>query len=250
VLGRTTVESVEGSIGGSWLERRPGQLLKYLIAERERPAPSDEIAAALWPGKGAEALNTVRHYIHVLREKLEPGRAKRSQSTFVVAAPSGYFIDRLRVGIDADLFEDKARTGIASYLNDEQTAGAQRLEEAMGLYGGDFIADEPYAEWSLFERDRLRALASQACRALIEHRARLGDLEAAAAHGERLAELEPYDTDVHRAVLTIALKRGRRSEAVRRYGIARQRMIQEFREGLPFDLADLVKTRDQPISLM
>ena len=78
VLGRTGVESDEGSVGGSWLEQRPGQLLKYLITGREGPSSSDEIAAALWPGSGAEALKRVRHYVHVLREKLEPGRPKRS----------------------------------------------------------------------------------------------------------------------------------------------------------------------------
>ena len=36
----------------------------------------------------------------------------------------------------------------------------------MALYRGDFLADEPYADWALDERDRMHGLAGRAIRAL------------------------------------------------------------------------------------
>jgi len=247
VLGNTMVESAEGPIGGSWLDQRPGQLLKYLISERERTMSAERIAAAMWPASGPEALNTVRHYIHILRQKLEPGRTKRSESSFIVGTPNGYFIDRLRVDIDADLFEQRVRTGIAAHLAGEEATGARSLQEAIDLYDGDFLCEEPYAEWALAERDRLRALAGRACRTLIEYADHTDDMETAAQYAERLAELEPFDVQVHRAVLVIALRRGRRSDAVRRYDTLRQRMMREFGEELPFELADIGRDAGAPI---
>ena len=46
-------------------------------------------------------------------------------------------------------------------------------------------------------------------------------------------------TPHQRAVLQIALWRGRRSEAFRRYGTLRGQMLREFGEDLPFTLSEL-----------
>src|SRR4051812_1086714 len=42
-LGRTRVELDGHPLGGEWLQHRPGQVLKYLVATRGRPAPVEEI---------------------------------------------------------------------------------------------------------------------------------------------------------------------------------------------------------------
>ena len=59
---------------------------------------------------------------------------------------------------------------------------------------------------------------------------------------EQLAELEPYDAEVHRQLLTAWLRLGRRTEAARRYTSFRMRMLREFGEEPDFELADLTVT--------
>ena len=73
-FGRMHVDSPEGPLGGKWLQQRPGHVLKYLVCERNRVVHAEEIAEALWPNAGPAALNNVRHFIHSLRDKLEPDR--------------------------------------------------------------------------------------------------------------------------------------------------------------------------------
>ena len=115
----------------------------------------------------------------------------------------------------------------------------------MALYRGDFLADEPYADWAIDQRDALRRLAADALRALVAVARRAGDLDTAAGHLERLGELEPYDIDVHREVISLCLVRGRRSEALRRYAALRVRILRTFGEDIDFTLADLRQPPDQ-----
>jgi DNA-binding SARP family transcriptional activator len=239
-LGRTSVESAEGPIGGNWLQHRPGQLLKYLLCERDRMLHADEIAGNLWPGADPGVLNNVRHFVHSLREKLEPERVKRQPSSFVEAGRGGYALNRERIWIDADEFEQKVEAGLAAFERDEDELAQRLLEEALELYRGDFLADEPYAEWAFAERERLRSVAGRASGTLGEIALAAGKEMAALVHYKRLADMYPFDTVVQRQVISVYLTLGRRSDAMRRYEDLRVRMLREFGAGPEFRLADLI----------
>jgi DNA-binding SARP family transcriptional activator len=240
-LGPTKISSRESSLDGEWLEHRTGQLLKFLIAERRRPMHAEEIAAALWPTAGPEALRNLRHCIHVLREKLEPQRAKHRASSFVLARNGGYALDTTRAWIDADEFEDQARAGLAALAHGDSRDALGHLSAALALYGGDFLADQPYADWAFAERDRLRDLAGETLRAISEIYLASGEIDLATEHLQRLASVDPFDVDVQRQLIGLHLSVGRRSQAVRRYNRVRQRMLKAFGEELNFDLSDLTR---------
>ena len=239
VLGRTQVRSGETPLGGRWLAQRPGQLLKFLVASRERPVHTEEIAHALWPTAGAETPNNVRHHMHGLRRRLEPQRAKRAPSQFIVTRGGGYQLDLARVTVDADCFLQVAHAGLEAAEAGQHAHARSSLAEAARLYGGDFLADEPYAEWALGERDRLRELAARVLHVLADLDRSAGDIEAAYGHLRRLAELEPLDTHVQRELLEVCLRRGRRTEAARRYQALRMRTMRELGQEPGFSLADL-----------
>lgn len=237
-FGRTLVDTGEGPLGGEWLGQRAGHVLKYLVCERNRVVHAEEMAEALWPGAGRQGLNNVRHFIHQLRDRLEPGRRRRAPSSFVVAVRGGYAINRRHVRIDADEFEQLAHDGLLGAERGETDARGA-LERATSLYRGDFLADEPYAEWAYDERNRLRGLAARSLRVLARIDVVEGDLRAAATHLERLAALEPFDADVHRDLFAVWLAEGRRTEAARGFTAFRMRVLREFGEEPGFDLATL-----------
>ena len=248
-FGRMHVDSPEGPLGGKWLQQRPGHVLKYLVCERNRVVHAEEIAEALWPGAGPTALNNVRHFIHSLRDKLEPDRPKRAPSSFIVAVQGGYAVDRRRVQVDADDFEEAAKKGMEAARRGAATEAESLLGKALELYRGDFLSDEPYAEWAYAERDRLRGLTTQCLRVLATILAKRDDIDGAAAVLEQLAELEPYDSEVHRQLLTAWLRLGRRTEAARRYTSFRMRMLREFGEEPDFELAELTQRASRARSL-
>jgi DNA-binding SARP family transcriptional activator len=243
VLGRTQVHSGETTLGGRWLAQRPGQLLKFMIASRGRPVHTEQIAYALW-GASSEAPGNVRHHMHALRRRLEPRRPKRAPSQFVVTRGGGYQLDRAWVTIDADAFVELAQAGLDAAATGQHARARSRLADAARLYGGDFLADEPYAEWALDERDRLRELAARVLHVLADFDRAAGDLEAAYVHLRRLAELEPLDTHIQRELLEVCLRRGRRTEAARRYHALRMRTMRELGQEPGFSLADLADEVD------
>lgn len=239
-LGRFRVEGANGPLNGDWLEQRPGRLLKYLVGERRRVVSNDQIAEAMWPEAGpGEARNRLRYYVHALREKLEPERAWRSPSRLVVARRGGYLLDTSQMWIDADEFEREVRAGLAAFAQGLDGPAATHLAGALDLYQGGFLTEDPYAEWALAERERLQELAGRALRAKVKIYLDLGDLELVATHARRLADMEPFDTDAQKMFIEICLRRGRRSEAFRRYSALRKRMLASFGEEPDFDLAGI-----------
>ena len=238
VLGRTCVMNGDEILDGRWINNRAGRILKLLVAERQRSVFSDEIINVLWPPDSSPDTRGVRYFVHELRDQLEPGGAVEPPSSFVVATRGGYTLDRQRVWVDADAFERLVTEGCAAAGADDERARTS-IRDGVAMYRGDFLADEPYAEWALPERDRLRDLAAGALRILAEIELRRDNLAGATATLTRLTELEPFDIDIHRDLFALLLRRGRRSETLRRYETLRRRMLSTFDEQLDFSLSQL-----------
>jgi DNA-binding SARP family transcriptional activator len=237
-LGRTEVLTPEGPLGGEWVDQRAGQVLKYLVCERHRVVPADEIAESVCRHAQHSTLSTVRYFIHALRTKLEPGRPKHDRGSVVVARHGGYTLNHSDVWIDVDEFEAQVNSGLAALGHGDRAAAGEHFETALSLYHGDFLADEPYAEWALMERERLHALAEKPLRGLGELHG--DDPDAAAGYLERLARMEPFDGAVQRELLTLWLRQGRLSRATRHYQAFRQRLLREFGEHPAFSLSELM----------
>jgi len=238
-LGRTRVLSPEGPLDGAWLRQRSGQLLKLLLCNRRRVTHTDEIAMTFWPDNERTGLQNVRHFVHGVRAQLEPGRAPRSRSSFIVAHEGGYGLDPGRVAIDADEFEQHAAAGLRAFeLGDSGTAETS-LERAAALYGGDFLADEPYAEWAFTERATLHELACRVLDAQTQLALGAGAVETATAHLQRLARMEPLDAEIQQRLLRLLLARGRSGEALRHYRHAHAAWMAAFDEKPEFDLPSL-----------
>ncbi len=241
-LGSTAVESPEGPIGGGWLDQRTGQLLKYLVAERHHAVTVDAIGESIWPDAEYAVGASVRYYVHVLRRKLEPERGAREPSAFITASSGTYRLKLDHVEIDADEFEARVNAGLALVDSDPQGAAAE-IEQGLALYRGDFLAELPYADWAMSERNRLHDLACLGLSRLADIRLELRALDSAARCLTRLAALQPYDEDVHRRLIELDIMRGRRSDAVRRYAALRSRIRRTFGHDPNFTPADLARPR-------
>jgi DNA-binding SARP family transcriptional activator len=238
-LGRTRVESSEGPIAGTWLGHRPGELLKYLVCHRDRMVHLDELIEMLWPESGDRGVANVRQTVHTLRDQIDPRRRKHHPDSFVLARSGGYELDPTAVWIDADELESHARSGLDALASGDHVVAERALERAVELHGGEFLADEPYAEWALPERERLRALAAKIIRGLWSIKLAHGDADGAIECLRSLAELHPLDLEIQKELLGMMLRRGHHSDAVRRLDAVRRRYKRVFGQEPGFGLAEL-----------
>ncbi len=236
-LGRLSV-SVDGrSRDGDWLQHRPGEVFRYLLASRDGAQRSEAIASALWPDRGPSAVANVRYCIFKLREQL----AERGDlaDSLVARDAAGYRIDLRRVELDVDVFQTKSATGIAAHRRGEPEKAEAMLAEALSLYRGEFLSDDPYADWAFNEREYLRSLAGKGLAAMAQISLSAGRLVSAADHLQRLAQLEPFDSHVHQMLIEVCLRRGRRTEALRHYHALRARLYRAFGEQPDFELTSV-----------
>ena len=241
VLGDTLVETVAGAVDRAWLSQRPGRLLRYLVSQHGRFVPADEIVEALWPGSSFDAENNVRYLVHLLRKRLEPTRPARGRS-FSVECLAGAYALGPDVWVDVGAFEQLVEDGLSESGHEVALAN---INEALELYGGDFLSDEPYAGWAMLERERIRGLAEEALRAAIGIYEERRDFGKALQYARWLTELEPYDSDAQFGVISLCLRCGRRSEAARRYGAFRSRLMRDFNELPEFTLTTAAASRNR-----
>jgi DNA-binding SARP family transcriptional activator len=237
-LGGLRLLTPAGPVDPEWLSQRAGQLFKFLVTERHHLVPIEVIAEAVWPHANTRTANTVRHCMQALRTHLEPVVPSATRPQFILVQNGCYRLNPDCISVDADEFERILSEGMRAFADGDSGGAISRFETAVGIYRGDYLADDRYWEWAFAERERLRELAAIPLRALAE----LRDDEPGAAVGyvRRLAEMEPFDEQVQRQLIRLLIKEGRRSRAVRQYQAFRVRLLRAFNEEPSFELSDLI----------
>ena len=247
VLGSTMVETADGIVDRGWLSQRPGQLLRYLASQRGRFVPADEIVEALRPGASAGAEESIRYLVHHVRRRLEPARPPRARSLAIECLGGAYAL-AAAVWVDVQAFEDFVEAGLQASAAGEEDVALALLDRALEMYRGDFLADEPYADWAMIERERVRGIVEDALAEAAYICERRRDLRRALEYARWLAEMGKYDSDVQLRVVRLCLRCGRRGEAARRYAAFRSRLSREFGIEPEFDLASVANNeRELPL---
>lgn len=178
-----------------------------------RPIARDVLAELIWPDRSQEQARTnLRTAVHRLRLDLDPYLEVTRQSVGVNLAGGAAF--------DVAEFEASLATG--------------DLAAATAIYQGDFLAgfyldgSPAFEQWALLERERLRALALNACQQLIARATAASRIDDAIAATQRLLQLDPLHEPAHRQLMRLHLRAGRRGAALTQYEICRSLLAREL----------------------
>jgi ATP/maltotriose-dependent transcriptional regulator MalT len=171
------------SLGGTGkAQRRPLELLKFLVSQGGELVSESRITDALWPRiDGDSAHRSFTSALHRLRKLLGEERAVTLHEGRVSLDPRYFWIDSWA-------FEQLAAELEAASDPAQMARLAERL---LALYRGAFMADEPDAAWVSAPRERLRSRFSRVMARVQRDLKRRGEAERAAAVYEKWLALEP-----------------------------------------------------------
>jgi DNA-binding SARP family transcriptional activator len=201
-------------------QRKPIELLKYVIASGGRDVGFGAVTQALWPdAEGDAAKRSFDVTLHRLRRLLGCDDAITLHGGKLALNPG-------MVWVDALAFERLA--GRVEELPRGQRAPAALpvdvLERALRLYRGPLLAsdDEP---WIRPARQRLRRRFVELAEAVGERWEGLANLDAALAWYHRAADVEPTAERIHQRILRLLHRQGRRAEALAAYDRCREVLV-------------------------
>jgi ATP/maltotriose-dependent transcriptional regulator MalT/DNA-binding SARP family transcriptional activator len=210
----------------AWQSRKARDLLKLLVARRGRPVSREAAAGALWPEQDHEPLgNRLSVALSTIRKVLDPGRS-RPADYYLLADGQSIALRLDHVSVDVMEFLDTATAAITLASGEGPAAAGPVLQRAWGLYAGDFLEDDPYADWAVECREEARSAALMVLRLLARLAVARGSDEVASQHLGQLLERDPYDEDAWLALVAAQLRLRRHGEARRRYAAYARRMAE------------------------
>ncbi|MFI7431351.1 BTAD domain-containing putative transcriptional regulator [Micromonospora sp. NPDC049836] len=202
-----------------WQSKKARDLLKILVAHRGRAVPRSRLMELLWPDETpSRTANRLSVLLSTLRRVLGTGQGGGRGP--VLADRSSVAIDLNVVDVDVEAFLIAAEEAQAAQRAGHADA-PRLLARADELYGGDFLADDPYDDWAQPLREEAQAAHTSVLRALAQH---AGDTDQKLVYLMRLVHRDPYDEDAHLELVQVLRGAGRHGEAERRYRAYADRM--------------------------
>ena len=212
---------------------RARALLAYLAVEAGRPHRRETLAALLWPD----------HPEDLARQNLSQDLARLRRA--IEDAGGGHYLQVTATAVqfdpaDADVDVTQFQTLLAAcashrHMSVERCAACiGNLRSAVDLYRGDFLHgfslkdNQPFNEWSLYQREHLHRHALDALEILVRHALGAADYTQAQRYAQREVELEPWSEEGHRYLMRALAAQGQRSAALAQYETCKRILAAEL----------------------
>lgn len=210
---------LETVIGGRSLPLGGSQqraVLAVLLLNANHVVSTAQIIRAVWGDPAPErVVGTLQTYIYQLRKVLEPGRPKGAPAQILVSNRVGYVLRIAPEQVDEFRFTRLLEEGYRALHNDDPTAAARALNDALELWRGPALADVANWPYAIPHIDRLEGLRLAAVEGKVRAELALGH------HAQLVGPLQGLlaDHPAHESLrlhLALALYRcGRHEEAAR-----------------------------------
>jgi len=227
LLGTLTLASNGVALPANiWRSRQERRLLAILLTMRGARVPAERLIEWLWPDADlASAATTLRSTVSGLRHTLEPERAERASSRYILTRQGGYaWNTESGAWVDVDVF--LALTAEREARADRDTLA--QLEQALALYRGGYLADEPDSPWADRLREALRERFLSALYDLAELRLAGGEYDAAIALARRGLEHDPLREPLYRVLMRAQAHAGDMAGALQSYERCRRVLDEEL----------------------
>jgi DNA-binding SARP family transcriptional activator len=215
LLGELQVVFGERPVG-KWVSGRGRAVFEYLVVHRHSRVRRESLMNVFWPDAAPDAArNSLNVAIHGLRQSL---RAAAGDHAVVIYQDGSYFVEpALDTWVDVDAFEGRLKSARQHLTSDEPAAAQADFEAAIGLYQGEFLADDPYEQWAHVTREHLRLAYLDCLDELGRLRFDAGDYSGCADLCRKLLACDNCREDTQRRLMRCHSRLGQPQLALRQY---------------------------------
>ncbi len=202
-----------------WRSIKARQLLQLLLVEHGRMLSRERIMDMLWPGLETEAAaNNLRVTLSRLTRALEPERPEGASAYYIVQQADTYgFNSESDHDLDSTTFAAAVKRGQRAEQQGQRATAKEAYRQAIQLYGGVFLPDSLYEDWSVVERERLALLFNMAALRLGTLLLEEGQAHEAIGLAWRVIEYDQAQEEAYQLLLQAHISLGERSTALRIY---------------------------------
>ncbi len=214
----------------SWRNKPSKTLFKLLFTSRGQRYPKDVLVEELWPDAAPEVgANRLRVAIHELRKTLAGPKDQKKQASHIAQQEGSYYFDvSVPFWSDVEEFEQQTTNGRALAEQGKFDDALVRYQRAEVLYSGDYLRDDPFFEWTLSVRERMREAHLNGLSDAARIYAQRANWEEAAGFCRKILRVEPWREEVYRRLMTYLTSAGRRHEALRAFEDCRRALYAEI----------------------
>jgi DNA-binding SARP family transcriptional activator len=213
----------------SWRNKPAKTIFKLLFTHRGKRYPKDILAEELWPETDPDAAaNRLRVAIYELRRALGDRGRKGKGQAYVAQQEGSYFFEPTALcWSDAEAFETQVREGRELSRRGQCEGALHAYRQAEALYQADYLRDDPFFEWSIATRERLREAHLTMLADAAQLHAMRGAPEEAASFCRKILRIEPWREEVYRHLMEYLAAARRPNEALRAYEECRRALQAE-----------------------
>jgi predicted ATPase/DNA-binding SARP family transcriptional activator len=227
--------ALDGQLASGFAYNKARALLAYLAVKADRPHQRDALVGLLWPElSDTAARSNLRQALANLREAI--GDASATPPFLHITRDIIQFNPTSNYDLDVATFGallTACKTHTHRHLERCRSCAA-RMEQAIALYHGDFLAEfsvggsAPFEEWQLRQRERLHRQALDVLAHLADYFERRGEDELGRRYAQRQIELEPWREEAHRQLMRLLAHGGQRSAALAQYETCRRILARDL----------------------
>ncbi|HXE97038.1 MAG TPA: BTAD domain-containing putative transcriptional regulator [Dongiaceae bacterium] len=193
------------------IQKKPLELLKAIIALGGYDVRSERIADLLWPDtEGDAGLGNFKITLHRLRQLLGENS--------IVLKDGKLSLSNRRVWLDVWAFERIVLRATAEWCKKTNHELTQKFtEQAMALYGGQFIKEDHEKEWLYRQREKLSRTFIAAVAFFGERCVLAGNFEKAITAYQKGVEMEPLAEVLYEGLIKTCFAAGYRANAIQAY---------------------------------
>ncbi len=194
---------------------KPILLLKSIVLHGTKDIPKEILIDDLWPKSSANAgEKNFKINLHRLRKAIEKAPKKEFGYSYIVQKSGLVSLDPDLISLDVDDFVSYGAAAVEHEQNNKLEAALENYQKAIGIYKGDYFAEEPYLEWISRKREAFTARYIELLKKKARLHEELDQIESAVNMWYAILEKDLYNETAYQNLMILYADSGQVNKAI------------------------------------